>query len=41
MLFLLQIDANAISVDFGKIALNIHYAQVVADIRVVARSVIK
>lgn len=40
-LFLFQVDANAISVDYSKIALNINYAQAASDIRVTARYVTK
>ena len=36
-----QVNANAIFVDYGKISININYVQVVSDIRVAARYVIK
>jgi hypothetical protein len=41
LVFLLQVDANVIFVDYGKIALNIDYLQAASDIRVAARYVVK
>ncbi|XP_023727963.1 phospholipase A1-like isoform X1 [Cryptotermes secundus] len=36
-----RVNANGIFVDYGKVAMNLNYPQVVSDIRVVARHVIK
>jgi hypothetical protein len=38
---LLQVDANAFFVDYGKVALNLNYKQAVSDLRVAATYVIK
>ena len=38
---LLQVDANAFFVDYGKVAVNLNYIQAVSDLRVAATYVIK